>query len=273
MKDTDKHIPDTTEPVTDGTSASPDASQAGGVVVAASSGKKPVNKKKIVKIVLASVCLAIVAFLLFMAIWLLIDKTVNKSPVPMFMGVATLTVETGSMSGTIEEGDLIVIKKTNDYKIGDIITFLPEGDKIPTTHRIIGIEDGKYITRGDANNTADTRPIAYDRIIGEYQFSIRYVGLFFRWLGQEGGWIYLAGIVVVIIIGVLLLKMYPADKPKDASEKKTESADTDNAKSADGDNGARPAPESANAETEAATPDTANVTADATDAAENKKED
>lgn len=98
------------------------------------------------------------AFVAVVASWLCIDKFIRKSPVPTFCGYALLTIETGSMSGTFEIGDMILIKDTNDYKIGDIITFLPEGDTIPTTHRIINYgEDGTFVTKGDANNTKDGR--------------------------------------------------------------------------------------------------------------------
>ena len=181
------------------------------------------KKRSVAGIIVSAVCRILVACLLCVAVWLLVDKFGKKSPVPMFMGIATLTVETGSMAGTIEEGDLIVIKRADEFRTGDIITFMPEGDTIPTTHRIVRIDGDKFYTKGDANNAEDTRAITKEQIIGKYEFSIPCVGLFFRWIGQEGGWLYFAGIAVVIVVGVLLLKLVPksasanngaqADKP------------------------------------------------------------
>ena len=169
-------------------------------------------KMSVANIVFTSIGGVVIVFLLFVAITLAVDKFVNKSPVPSFFGTSTLIVTTGSMSGTIEEGDLIVVKKSDDYGIGDIITFLPFGDTVPTTHRIIRITDGKYFTRGDANNAEDSRFIEKNEIIGKVTHTVPHVGLFFKWLKGEFGWAYLVAFVIVIGAGIVLLKQFPATK-------------------------------------------------------------
>lgn len=141
--------------------------------------------------------IAMFAFVAVVASWLAIDKFIRKSPVPTFCGYALLTIETGSMSGTIEIGDMILIKDTNDYKIGDIITFLPEGDKVPTTHRIINYgENGTFVTKGDANNTKDTIAVSSDMIYGEVVKVLPKVGLFADWVRKEG-WLYIVAALVI----------------------------------------------------------------------------
>ena len=110
---------------------------------------KPQSKAlKIIKWVFSGIGLAILSFLIIVVGWLSIDKYIIKNPVPSFAGYSHLIVTTGSMSGTIEEGDLIIIKETNDYKGTDIVTYIREGEKVPTTHRILFVyetEDGKYL--------------------------------------------------------------------------------------------------------------------------------
>lgn len=169
--------------------------------------------RKVFNIVLYSVLFAVLAFLIVTLVWIIVDRITSKSPVTSVYGHSFLVVETGSMSGTIEEGDLIVISKTDDYKTGDIITFLPEGDSIPTTHRIIRIDGDNFYTRGDANgNAEDPRPVTKDDILGEVVSVIPGVGLFFRWFAQDFGWIYFVGIVAIITIGVVLIKKIPSSK-------------------------------------------------------------
>lgn len=180
--------------------------------VAPVSAKPRKSKMSVANIVFTSIGGVVIVFLLFVAITLAVDKFVNKSPVPSLFGTSTLIVTTGSMSGTIEEGDLIVVKKSDDYVIGDIITFLPFGDTVPTTHRIIRITDGKYFTRGDANNAEDSRFIEKDEIIGKVTHTAPHVGLFFKWLKDEFGWAYLVAFVIVIGAGIVLLKQFPATK-------------------------------------------------------------
>lgn len=173
------------------------------------------RKRTIQKVVrLSFTCLggALVLFLFFVAVTLAVDKFARKSPVPSFFGTSWLIVTTGSMSGTIEDGDMIIVKKADEFKIGDIITFLPPGDTVPTTHRIIRIKDGKYYTKGDANNAEDTHPIEKGDIVGKVTGTVPHVGLFFRWLKDEFGWVYMVAIVGVVVAGVVLLKQFPVGK-------------------------------------------------------------
>lgn len=161
------------------------------------------------------------AIVLILTLWLGIDKFILKSPVPSVFGYATLTIETGSMNGTsviienkdpvqISIGDLILIKKTNDYKIGDVITFIHEGEKIPTTHRIIGYTDDGYITKGDANNTKDSLPVLKEEVIGEVVGHYPKLGKFCLWI-REIGWIYIAGALAILTIGSFLMKLINED--------------------------------------------------------------
>ena len=62
------------------------------------------------------------------------------------------------MQPSISRGDLLLIKKSDDITIGDIITFRPLTGQIDSvTHRVVGIENGldgiSYLTKGDANTT------------------------------------------------------------------------------------------------------------------------
>jgi len=163
------------------------------------------NMLTVTKRVLWGIVLVIFAILAIIAGWLAIDRFILKSPVPSIFGYATLTIETGSMSGTLEIGDMILIKDTGDYKIGDIVTFIEEGDKIPTTHRIVNYnEDGSFVTKGDANNALDTGDVSRDMILGEVVKVMPRVGFFFRWVSKEG-WLFIAAALLIIGLGCFIL--------------------------------------------------------------------
>ena len=160
--------------------------------------------------------------------WLAVQKFVFRAPVPSVFGYATLSVQTGSMSGTIEAGDLVLIKKTNDYEEGDIVTFLHEGEDVPTTHRIIGVAlDGKFITKGDANNTQDSLPVDEAEIFGEVVNVFPKVGLFFNWVQSEG-WLYIVAALVIVCVGSFLVKTMfePEEESKPAQAEPTETEPT-----------------------------------------------
>lgn len=79
-------------------------------------------------------------------------------------GFTMFEVVTGSMSGTIEIDDYVIVKETTDINVKDIITF-QDGDSF-VTHRVVEIRGDKIITRGDANNS-DDKEITYDNIVGK----------------------------------------------------------------------------------------------------------
>ena len=131
-------------------------------------------------------------------------------------GYASLTVETGSMEGTIDIGDMIIIKKQKEYKIGDIVTYLHEGDKIPTTHRIINYNsDGTFVTKGDSNNSKDPEAVTNDIILGEVIKVIPNVGIFAAWVQSEG-WIYIVAALAILGLGLFIIS---SDGSKDGDEK------------------------------------------------------
>ena len=161
--------------------------------------------KTIKKVVWYIFC-GIFGFVFVVTAWLFVDKFIMKSPVPSFFGYSTLTIETGSMSGTMEIGDVIIIKDTGDYKIGDIITFMPDGAIIPTTHRIINYtESGEFVTKGDANNIKDTDTAEKSQILGEVVLHLPKLGQFVSWIRAEG-WVYILSTLSIIALGVFVLK-------------------------------------------------------------------
>ena len=178
-----------------------------------------VKEKSMVKKVFGWIGTGFLTLLVVMASWLCFDKFVLKHRVPSIFGYSSLMVATGSMSGTIEEGDLIIIRDTGDYKIGDIVTFFQDGDDIPTTHRIYNIdENGNWKTRGDANNSYDKRSITNDEIIGEVVLVIPYVGTFIDWAVEGGGLIYIIGIFLILGLGIYIIKGDDDEDEEESSE-------------------------------------------------------
>ena len=113
-----------------------------------------------------------------------------------------------------------IIEDTKDYKIGDIITFMHEEDTIPTTHRIVGIdEDGNFVTKGDNNNTGDTLPVTMDEIYGEKVLVIENFGLFLDWIKNGGGLIYVIAFIVIIGAGIYVIKKVKQGKVYEAHKR------------------------------------------------------
>ena len=124
--------------------------------------------------------------------------TLLGSKVPMPLGVGAAVVLSGSMEPTLSIDDLIIIKKTNDYKKDEIIVFETEG--IVVVHRVVGMEEDLYLTKGDANNVNDS-PINEKNIVGEVIFVIPGVGQIVDAIRSP------MGMISILTISFLLLEM------------------------------------------------------------------
>lgn len=175
---------------------------------------------------------ALLCILALLVLWMAFDKFVLGNPVPSVFGYSTLNIATGSMNGTsalvrdgepkqVSIGDLIVIKKTNDYKIGDVITFMMDGDTTPTTHRIVGITEQGFITKGDANNTQDVSPVPVENVLGAVVGHYPKLGQFTMWIKAEG-WIYAVALLTILALGGFLIKY--AEEPQLESANDTTTA-------------------------------------------------
>ncbi len=93
-----------------------------------------------------------------------------------------IAIGSGSMTGVINKGDVIIYRQIGDYKpdVGEIIVFNKEKKII--VHRIIErvqINDDEYVyyTKGDANPTPDGYPLTKDDLIGIVTNNIKYIGI------------------------------------------------------------------------------------------------
>lgn len=88
-------------------------------------------------------------------------------------GFRVFKVASGSMKPYLNIGDIIIIKKSDVYKIKDVITY-KEGNKSFVTHRVVAINEDGIITKGDTNNTNDA-PVKDEEILGKVVCRFRYL--------------------------------------------------------------------------------------------------
>ncbi|MBE6139570.1 MAG: signal peptidase I [Firmicutes bacterium] len=101
-----------------------------------------------------------------------------------------LAIASGSMSPTINKGDVVIIEKLednfDDLEVGMTIAFEHSG--VVVVHRLVDVvkEDDEYYfyTKGDANGLRDNYAVYEDMIIGIVRFRIPFVGLPTVWLNE-----------------------------------------------------------------------------------------
>jgi signal peptidase I len=117
--------------------------------------------------------------------------------VPLAAGATPMTILTGSMEPTYPPGTLIIVKPiaTSDIAIGDPITYqLESGRPEVVTHRVVSIASANgeltFITKGDANNAPDAKPVMPVQIRGTVWYSVPLIGYVNTVVnGENRGWI------------------------------------------------------------------------------------
>ena len=100
-----------------------------------------------------------------------------------------IAVATGSMRPVINKGDVVIIKKIDNYdtlKKGDVIAF--HYNNVMIVHRIINIVEDRndmyFYTKGDANEEDDNFAIKKNMIVGVVNTRIPFVGVPTVWLNE-----------------------------------------------------------------------------------------
>ena len=133
---------------------------------------------------------------------------------PMLAGYRPVVVLSGSMEPAFPVGSVIYYKAASFEQIqeGDPITFHAGEDGSLVTHRVVEKQElsSDFITKGDANETADPNPVSYDRVAGRASdVKIPYAGYFVTYgrtpqaIGSMGG---------ILVIGILLDFICPGKK-------------------------------------------------------------
>ena len=109
------------------------------------------------------------------------------------------------MEPSIPVGSMVIVKSSQEYRVGDVITFGADTQgQIPTTHRIAEVreEDGRtrFVTKGDANEVADPETTALRDVIGKVLFSVPYAGYVLDFARTPLGFGVLIGIPATIVI-------------------------------------------------------------------------
>lgn len=118
------------------------------------------------------------------------------NPLPTLFGWGNAVVLSGSMEPELPVGALLWIHKQNTYAPGDVVTYEENGSLV--THRLVSVTGDTAVTKGDANNAADS-PIDVKQICGKVSAV---------WLGVGRALLFLkspVGILLLLLCGSLIL--------------------------------------------------------------------
>ena len=127
--------------------------------------------------------LAPVTVLVSFGVTLLALTAFSGSERPRIFGLEMFVVTTGSMTPNIDPGDVVMVDTGDpNPKVGDVITYRPsEEPTIFITHRVVQVNHTpsrtvEYVTKGDANPTADLRPVMGAQVVGAVRVVLPAIG-------------------------------------------------------------------------------------------------
>lgn len=185
-----------------------------------------INKRKENAKIAKKVIEILAVILIYNIILIAISSENNVNLINIF-GYKSYVIKTNSMEPTINVNDVVINKevKQDEINVGDVITFLHEGEVI--THRITKIDnDGdvtQYTTKGDNNNIEDTFKITYENIKGKHVITIPYLGKVVQVLENK-----LLFLIILLIILIFMFAQLQNQEKRDNRREKKKNEDKKN---------------------------------------------
>lgn len=173
-----------------------------------------INFKKIIKLIVDIITCILIALVALYLVFAVYNKFFNKDGKFLIGKYYIFQIATGSMEHELVAGDYIVVEKTDNYKVGDIITYREDGYYI--THRINQMDENKIITKGDANNSSDS-PISKDKIVGKFLFKERILTFLTKY----------KVLVLAILVAMIILESAFSKDQKDNNDNLLEESNED----------------------------------------------
>lgn len=109
-----------------------------------------------------------------------------------------IIVSGNSMEPYLKNGDLVVVHPSKTYKVSDVILYR-HPDLGSVIHRIMGVEENKYIVQGDHNEWIDSYKPTQSEISGKLWFHIPSAGKVIEQFRTPIGAALLAGILGIFV--------------------------------------------------------------------------
>jgi signal peptidase I len=88
------------------------------------------------------------------------------APTSLGGGTTYVTTHGNSMEPRISQGDLVLVRESPTYEVGDSTAYWSDLLDTVVMHRIVAIEDGEYTFQGDNNSWLDPETPTEDKLIG-----------------------------------------------------------------------------------------------------------
>ncbi len=129
------------------------------------------------------------------------------------------------MKPTINMGDMVITGPINgplggEVRPGSIVTYQRGAELV--THRVLSIDGDTLVTKGDAVEDPDARPVNLSDVRGVYLFKIPYIGYVSDFARTKFGWFLLIIIPATALVALLIRDIFKelGRKPEKVARKR-----------------------------------------------------
>lgn len=148
---------------------------------------------------------AVLLVLLCMNVYIISAHRIFGVPYPAVFGYSYAVVISGSMSGSIEVNDMVIIHHEDSYTVNDVISF-QSGNSL-VTHRIADQKDNGFVTRGVQIILMTQEIVHTEEIVGKVVFVIPKIGVVMQFFTSYAG-------MACLFIAAVFLFVLPSFKNK-----------------------------------------------------------
>jgi signal peptidase I len=106
-----------------------------------------------------------------------------------------------SMVPTLRTGDLVILHRAEAYSPGDLVAYRSRSLDRIVIHRIVGVDGGRFVMRGDANTWEDPDHPTEAEILGERWITIPGAGRLLGWIHRPWLTALIAAVVAFLLWG------------------------------------------------------------------------
>ena len=124
--------------------------------------------------------------------------------------VSYVVVEGSSMEPLLHAGDIAAVREQHRYGPGDVVAFESHQLRTVVLHRIVEVDDGVLITKGDNNDWLDPeQPVEAD-VLGTLEWHVPRAGRILLALKEPRNAALAVGVLTVLLLGLGPRQAQPA---------------------------------------------------------------
>lgn len=116
-------------------------------------------------------------------------------------GTSYAIIVGSSMESKLHRGDLAVVRKRSTYRAGDVVLYDSRELGAKVLHRIVRVDGGRYVLKGDNNSFLDAERPTEEQIVGSLWVTAPAVGRVTEWLREPLHSALLVGLMTLIALG------------------------------------------------------------------------